>query len=215
MDGSETRAMLRLRTAFFCLVSPIHPISIAICSTANIMPRGRPTKYSSERTRAICKALKEGCTRLAAAESVGVSYETLRAWMTNFLDFSVAVTRAEAECEVQYAAIVKMAATGVDQVSTTTTTRTVFKTRTITNPDGTVIEEPVALSEVTTARTETREFDWRAALEWLKRRRRAEWGDSLDLRKLDDATILQLLALEEGSEPERPADFDPARLADQ
>jgi hypothetical protein len=44
--------------------------------------------------------------------------------------------------------------------------------------------------------------DWRAAESWLKRRRRAEWGDSLDLRKLDDDTILRLLSLEAGSPPQ-------------
>lgn len=41
--------------------------------------------------------------------------------------------------------------------------------------------------------------DWRASLEWLKRRRRVEWGDSIDIRKLDDDTLLRLLATEEGS----------------
>ena len=44
--------------------------------------------------------------------------------------------------------------------------------------------------------------DWRASLEWLKRRRRKEWGDSIDVRKLDDETILRLLNLEEGSDTE-------------
>lgn len=38
--------------------------------------------------------------------------------------------------------------------------------------------------------------DWRASLEWLRRRRRVEWGDSIDIRKLDDDTLLRLLALE-------------------
>ena len=40
--------------------------------------------------------------------------------------------------------------------------------------------------------------DWRAGESLLKRRFRAEWGDTLDLRKLDDATILRLLDAEAG-----------------
>lgn len=32
--------------------------------------------------------------------------------------------------------------------------------------------------------------DWRAAESWLKRRRREEWGDSLDLRKLSDEELI-------------------------
>lgn len=33
--------------------------------------------------------------------------------------------------------------------------------------------------------------DWRAALEWLKRRRRDEWGDSLSLTKATDDDLLR------------------------
>jgi transposase len=32
--------------------------------------------------------------------------------------------------------------------------------------------------------------DWKAALEWLKRRRRDEWGDSIDVRKLSDDELI-------------------------
>lgn len=45
--------------------------------------------------------------------------------------------------------------------------------------------------------------DWRAAESWLKRRRRIDWGDNIDFRKLDDATLLRLLGLASGSEEAR------------
>lgn len=48
--------------------------------------------------------------------------------------------------------------------------------------------------------TESEPGDWRAAESWLKRRRRQDWGDSIDIRKLDDETLLRLLAAEGGSE---------------
>ena len=34
--------------------------------------------------------------------------------------------------------------------------------------------------------------DWRAALEWLKRRRRDEWGDNLSLSRLSDEDVIAL-----------------------
>jgi len=35
--------------------------------------------------------------------------------------------------------------------------------------------------------------DWRPAESWLKRRRRADYGDTLDIRKIDAETLLRLL----------------------
>lgn len=44
------------------------------------------------------------------------------------------------------------------------------------------------------------------ALEWLKRRRRLDYGDSLDIRKLDDDTILRLLSTQAGGDPSQSSD---------
>jgi len=44
--------------------------------------------------------------------------------------------------------------------------------------------------------------DWRPAIEWLKRRRRADYGDTLDVRKLDADTILQMLRAQQQDIPE-------------
>lgn len=35
--------------------------------------------------------------------------------------------------------------------------------------------------------------DWRAAESWLKRRRRDDYGDSVDIKKVDDDTLIRLL----------------------
>jgi glucose-6-phosphate dehydrogenase assembly protein OpcA len=45
--------------------------------------------------------------------------------------------------------------------------------------------------------------DWRAAESWLKRRRREDWGDSIDVRKLSDEQIVTLL--ERVADPGSPA----------
>lgn len=41
--------------------------------------------------------------------------------------------------------------------------------------------------------------DWRASLEWLKRRRRTEWGDTIDVSKLSDEQLLRLIQAAERS----------------
>jgi hypothetical protein len=148
---------------------------------------GRPLKFNEERAGKIVEYLRAGCTRKAAAEAVGVEYETLRLWLTrgrreqsgDYFAFLAAVTRAEAEVEARYTLIINKAATGWDTSSTTRTTKTVFRTKKTKQKDGTVIEEPVALQEVTETRHEGREFDPKYALEWLKRRRPEEWGDTM------------------------------------
>ena len=101
---------------------------------------------------AILEALKQGSTRRAAADFVGIGRATLYRWMQQNETFRDSVTRAEAQAEVKHVGALMVAAM---------------------------------------------KGDWRASLEWLKRRRRAEWGNSLDLSSLDDATILRLLAIRE------------------
>ena len=112
----------------------------------------RPTKYSAAMRNAICNQLKTGCTRTAAAESLGIGYETFRRWMSDYEEFWGAVTRAEAEAEAMFTATIAQAAKG----------------------------------------TEKEPGDWRAAESWLKRRRRAEWGDNITHRA--DREVAGLLA---------------------
>ncbi len=149
------------------------------------MATGRPTKFDAEKGRRICECLKAGADRKAAAGSVGVHYHTFLRWLEKgreaksgpFREFLDAVSQAEEECAVRNAAILNKAANGWDSGGRTRTVKTVFRTRKTRHPDGTVTEEPVALEEVTETETITREFDWRAALEWLKRRRREDWSE--------------------------------------
>jgi len=56
-------------------------------------------------------------------------------------------------------------------------------------------EAEVALTESVFASATQAEAkgDWKPAIEWLKRRRRADYGDTLDVRKIDAETLLRLL----------------------
>ena len=58
--------------------------------------------------------------------------------------------------------------------------------------------ESFAAVKMTTILTKAAEQDAKYALEWLKRRRRDEWGDNLNLSRMSDA---DLIALATGSVP--------------
>lgn len=65
----------------------------------------------------------------------------------------------------------------------------------------TQVEEAEAVAErgmTEVVRRAASKGEWKAAIEWLKRRRRADWGDSIDVRKVDDDTLLRLLELAGG-----------------
>ncbi len=152
----------------------------------------RPTKYDAKKAETICSRLRAGSTRKAAAESVGISYDCFLDWFqkgeklteettrgAEFFQFFQAVCRSEAELEIQCAAMVSKAAFGSKSTSTRSGERSLVKMKRTKHPDGTVVEEPVVVSLTVSETTTTEGFDWRAALEILKRRRREEWGDAI------------------------------------
>lgn len=54
--------------------------------------------------------------------------------------------------------------------------------------------ESFAAVKMTTILTKAAEQDAKYALEWLKRRRRDEWGDNLNLSRMSDADLIALAA---------------------
>ena len=104
---------------------------------------GRPTKLTPETQKRIVDALRIGATRLDAALSAGVSYDSFNGWYNagkqaksgRYFQFFQAVDQAEGEARLRYTSVIARAAN-----------------------DG----------------------DWRAALEYLKRRDRQNWGDGVD-----------------------------------
>lgn len=153
-------------------------------------------------TEKIVLLLKGGNTREVAARAAGISKARFYDWMKRgsqqekgeFRDFRDAVMRAEAEMAVVMVGSIRKAAVGYP----TKTTRTKSWVEVVRRDDGEPLTDAqgkvqtVHLSETVT--TESNEFDWKAAESWLKRRHRADWGDSLDVKKLDDETVLRLLA---------------------
>jgi hypothetical protein len=159
----------------------------------------------------LLNCLRAGNTRRDACICAGVSEDTLARWRRNSADFAYAVAQAEAECKAGFVAALTNAALGSAVTETQTTKTVMHRLRCVArdaqghplrNPDGKVVleDKAVPFEEVTTSRT-TRP-DWRAGLEWLKRRRRDEWGDqpNPDLDR-EIAEYMALLAAAHSAEP--------------
>jgi len=89
---------------------------------------------------------------------------------------------------VRYTLVIQNAAFGHEVRKVSTTTKPIVLH--FTDENGVRQQR---LEMVTETRIETyQEFDWRAALEWLKRRRPQEWGDHVHMDL--DREIAQLIA---------------------
>lgn len=115
----------------------------------------RPSKFTTEVTETILKALAYGATYKDASEAAGVDYMTFRTWMERgeagkkpFNEFFEAVRRTEAEARLKYLSTIADAA---------------------------------------------RTGDWRAALEYLKRRDRTTWGDNVDVTSGGKELIIKIV----------------------
>lgn len=171
---------------------------------------GRKTKFTPEACEKIVNALRVGNTRRASALGAGISEALFYEWLKKggkaksgeFLEFLEAVTRAEAECEIQNVAILKKAAAGYK--SRIVTTKTKSHTEIVRKADGEPLTDAegnpktvvVAVTETTIR--ESDEFDWRAALEWLKRRNPADWSESAQSEFDDEISELMALLAAQG-----------------
>jgi hypothetical protein len=141
----------------------------------------RPTKFSLIKARKIVEGLKAGMTRTAAAGLVDVSQDSLQRWCQRSAMFAEHVAQAEAEAEARYTQVIARAAFGYEVRKTKTTERL--------GVDGTPVIETV---------TETsRDSDWRAALEWLKRRRKGDWSERTEVMGGEGEPIVLKVVYEE------------------
>lgn len=122
----------------------------------------RPSKLTPDSQASIVEAILHGCTYKDAAEAAGVSYDTFNEWMKagaearsgKFFEFSEAVSKANAQCAVNFTRVIQSAAA---------------------------------------------KGDAKYALEWLKRRRRGEWGDNVDVTSGGQALTVKIVKASDGS----------------
>src|SRR5262249_1367735 len=125
-------------------------------------------KFTPDRVARLIDGLRAGMTRTATCGAAGITLDTLNLWQRRYSAFSAQVRQAEAEAEARYTTIIAKAAFGNEvTIRRETTKPVVVKT---VDANGTKHEH---LEHITEVSFETRrESDWRAALEWLKRRRK-------------------------------------------
>ena len=124
---------------------------------------GRPTKFTTSRAARVLDGLRTGMTRGAACSEAEVKYITLYRWIKRHPAFAQQVEEAELAAEARFTAVIAKAAFG-HQV---TRTRTIEKS----NGDHEIMTDSYF------------EYDWRAAMEWLKRRRRDDWSDRQEIEQ--------------------------------
>jgi len=141
------------------------------------MATGRPTKLNSTSQNQLVKLIKTGVTVDDACAYVGIHRDSFYEWMRRgeagdelYADFSDAIHRARNSAKV--AAIETLRNAMSPYKTTTTTTETFIETR--LDRHGNPYEyKRVKESKAVTVYA----GDWRAAVEYLKRRFFDEWGD--------------------------------------
>lgn len=199
------------------------------------MPRtpgsGRPTKCTPEVTQKMADLIRTGAFIETAAAASNIGYSTHYSWIEKaneakaaqanghtptqsqraFIAYAETIALAEAEGENNLARIIMRAAVP-HEVNVTTTTTKVLRVngQPVLRADNTPVMETITTTNVRT------EFDWKAALEVLKRKYGQRWGDkvaaslsgSIEVRPIpqqavDEETLRQVMAaaIESGLEP--------------
>ena len=145
----------------------------------------RPTKLTPDTQERIVQALMTGATIVKTCAYVGIGERSYYRWLDKgkvavsgrYWQFWQEVTHAQAHAHTRATGALASAMLPSKQRSSTTETTTETKLRTITHKDGTVEQVPyeATISRKTESVTD-KPPDWRAAVEFLKRRDSANWS---------------------------------------
>lgn len=151
------------------------------------MTAGRKTKYTIKLHKQIVDLIATGNTIKDTCAYVGISDETYRQWTLNRLDFMADIERAKGQAHIAAVFTIRSAIQG--QQETSTITETFSETRIGKNG------EPYEYVRKTTRHTTTNiPPDWRAAIDYLKRRDPEHWSDKLNVKQEDWRTeVLKLV----------------------
>lgn len=177
--------------------------------TATPAWRGRRPEFKERHIAVIADGYRRGATKTASANAAGFCQETIRLRLiegakdveagedTINARLFLAVEEAEARCEFDKLDAINKAVDGYDTKIVRETVKSslrTYKTKdadgntiekvittTMTHPDGRVEEVPVQFEERTTETVSGREFDPRMAVEYLKRRRKKDYGDRTEI----------------------------------
>lgn len=164
----------------------------------------RPTKLNPTIQQEIVNLLSIGATIEDACARTGIGVSTFYDWLergaknanTPFAEFSEAITRAQAVARTNAVIAIRTAVIGTEQ--TTDDNETVTETRLRKGKEGEQV--PYEYTKTVKRRTVTKlPPDWRAAIEYLKRRDNKNWSDRVQVDLNIDITIVQraIAALED------------------
>lgn len=139
---------------------------------------GRKTKYTPEMVEDIVKLSKSGCTINDICSKINIGVATYFEWINKYPEFAEQVVCARAEANIGATLSLRKAMMPHDVTSRTVKTLKETRLRKVRGKDG-VSEQPYEYTKVEQSETVSNEFDWRAALEYLKRRDPEHWGDKL------------------------------------
>lgn len=145
----------------------------------------RPTKYNDEIAAEIVALLTDGCVIADVCSKVGISQDSYFTWIKRYPEFSESVKRAKAEANVGAAQSLRTAMMPHDTVSKTVKVVKETRLRKVRGEFG-VSEVPYEWVKSEQSQTTTNEFDWRAALEFLKRRDPDNWAETFIIKVTPD-----------------------------
>ena len=74
------------------------------------MPRGRKTKYDTERVEKLLEAIRLGATYRHACDYAGISFDSFLRWQNIYADFATKVREAEGSGVISNLTVIKTAA---------------------------------------------------------------------------------------------------------
>ena len=150
----------------------------------------RKTKYTPELVKTITDALGMGATIKDACALAGISHETYFTWVNEKSDFSDATTHAQSNARFAATLAIRKAVQGGAQ-QTSETVENVTETRLRKGANGEQVPYEYAKTQRSTTTTKYPP-DWRAGVEYLKRRDPEHWSERLQV-SVDVKVIMALV----------------------
>ncbi len=144
----------------------------------------RRTKRTLDLLNQLIKLLEEGNTDQNACALVGIGRATLYEWIEKYPDIADRVTRARSVAhKAATDSLMHAIKGGGTKKSAKTTIYSETRLRKVVNEDGKVIEEPYEYTRKSTEQAaEELDSDWRASLEYLKRRDPVNWAETFVIK---------------------------------